>query len=138
MLPPLVQGLTEYNSWAQANQAGEWVKPIQICLNKSNHPQKGTGGYSHSVENAFIWLFQKAPKIKELPYKLNGNLLTVDFLDIAPTPSPSGNLLKRISCPPIPEQKLGSPSLYKVQLVHPTIVFSLGLATVRPHSKSVH
>jgi hypothetical protein len=77
VLPPLVQGITEYNSWARANQAGEWVKPVQICLNKSNHPHKGTGGYSHLVEYTFVWFFQKAPKIKELPYELNGNLLTV-------------------------------------------------------------
>jgi hypothetical protein len=77
VLPPLVQGVTEYNSWARANQAGDWVKPVQICLNKSNHPHKGTGGYLHLIENAFVWFFQKAPKIKELPYELNGNLLTV-------------------------------------------------------------
>jgi hypothetical protein len=76
MLPPLIQGISEYNSWAPSNQAGEWVKPVQICLNKSNNPHKGTRGYLQ-VENAFMWFFQKAPKITELPYKLNRNLLTV-------------------------------------------------------------
>lgn len=76
VLPQLTAGVAAYNAKAESKQLGKLVNPVQLCFNKTNHPHKGVGGYSQSVDNVFLYFYKEAPKIKKLPFEFNGNVFS--------------------------------------------------------------
>jgi hypothetical protein len=76
VLPKLLAGVDLYNEHASDIQRSTLSAPVQICFNKLNHPHKGPGGYSQSVEHAFLFYFGSPPKITRLDFELAGNLLS--------------------------------------------------------------
>ena len=76
VLPPLMSAIQAFNEEAAASGAHQFVSPVQFCFQKTNHPHKGTGGYSQSIENVFLFFYGFPPKIKSLNFEFGGNLLS--------------------------------------------------------------
>ena len=76
VLPPLLSAIKAYNEDASSTSAPQFVTPVQFCFQKTNHPHKGTAGYSQSIENVFLFFYGVPPKIKSLNFEFGGNLLS--------------------------------------------------------------
>jgi len=85
VLPQLIAGIAAYNDWAEENLLGKFVKPTELCVNKTNHPHKTSNCYSQSVEHTFLYFYKEAPKIKQFDFELGGNLVNI--------PRPAGSRL---------------------------------------------
>ena len=76
VLPPLMQAIQAFNAKSSQKGSPLFVSPVQFCFQKTNHPHKGTAGYSQSVENVFLFFYGAPPKIKKMAFELGGNLLS--------------------------------------------------------------
>jgi hypothetical protein len=76
VLPKLLNGVSDFNSYSSKQQKPTFTAPVQICFNKTNHPHKAANGYSQSVEHAFLFFYKQHAPIKKLKFELRGNLLT--------------------------------------------------------------
>lgn len=74
VLPALKLGVDHYNNSTMDKEA-IFVNPVHFVFHKTNKPHKGASGYSHSLENAFLYFFKKSPSIKKLNVESGGNLL---------------------------------------------------------------
>lgn len=75
VLPNLVGGVELFNNNYASGQ-DLFVAPVHFVYHKTNKPHKGASGYSHSLENAFVYFYQRGPPIVKQQQEIGGNLLT--------------------------------------------------------------
>lgn len=76
VLPSFMAALASYNELAQRGSRKEWKYANQVVFNKTNYVAKSSGPYAHSVETAFLFYYEKIPKISKLRHELAGNYVS--------------------------------------------------------------